>query len=61
MKIYFLELPDWHFEARLVSPGVYCLTGLWRDQPKLERTGPDTTKLLEECRREAGEMRMKGG
>ncbi len=61
MKIYFLELPDWHFEAREVSAGVYCLTGLWRERPAVERTGTDTTELLEQCRREAGEMEKAAG
>ncbi len=61
MKIYFLELPDWHFEASQVSAGVFRLTGVWRGEVSVERTGTDTTALLEQCRREAGEKQKAEG
>lgn len=53
MEIYFLELPGWHFEAAVVSAGVYRLTGLLDGAVRVEATGTDTTELLERCRLEA--------
>ena len=53
MMIYFLELPGWHFDACEVSAGVYKITGRWGDDPRVERTGSDTTELLEQCHRDA--------
>ena len=53
MMIYFLELPGWHFDAREVSAGVYRITGVWGGEERVERTGGDTTELLEQCHRDA--------
>ena len=63
MKIYFLELPDWHFDAGEVSAGVYRITGVRRGEARFEKTGADTTALLEECHRAAlaAENAPRGG
>ena len=53
MKIYFLELPGWHFDAGEVSAGVYRIAGVCRGEVRFEKTGSDTTVLLEECHRAA--------
>ena len=53
MMIYFLELPGWHFDAREVSAGVYRITGVRGGEKRVERTGGDTTELLEQCHRDA--------
>ena len=56
MMIYFLELPGWHFDACLVSEGVYRLSGVCGGETRVEKTGTDTTELLEQCHQEAVEM-----
>ena len=62
MMIYFLELPGWHFEASEVSAGVYRITGVRGGEKRVERTGHDTTELLEQCHRDALEVvQAEGG
>ena len=60
MKREFLDLPTWEFEIDEVSAGVYEVMGRDRSGHRVSAKGIDPEALLEQCRKEASTLSMKG-
>ncbi|WP_077728058.1 hypothetical protein [Methylocaldum sp. 14B] len=54
----FPELPDWSFDIDEVSNGVYKVVVSHRYGHKISKTGIDPEALIDDCRREATDMRL---
>lgn len=65
MKKAYDDLPDWEFEIREVSAGVYSVVATDQSGRKVQGTDFDPDKLLERARTMAaeisGQMLKRGG
>jgi hypothetical protein len=52
---------DWTFDVDEISAHVYRVTGRDQSGRRVERTGLDPDELLEQCKRDAAELREAQG
>ena len=60
MRKQFPDLPAWHFDMDEVSAGVYEVIGRDSAGHAVSAKGTDLDSLLEQCRREARKISMRG-
>lgn len=56
----FKELPDWNFEIRETSANVYKVVGIDSAGRSVERQGTDPETLLEEAKKDAHIIMVRG-
>ncbi|HRP24230.1 hypothetical protein [Thauera sp.] len=55
----FPDIPDWAFDIDEKSAGVYEVVAKDTKGRTIRRTGTDPDRLIDECRREASDLRRK--